>query len=297
MTQATANGIRLEYECFGDESRPALLLIMGLGGQLTLWPEPFCRQLAEAGFYVIRFDNRDVGLSEHIHGHSRPRLLRAGLMARLGKQLEVPYRLEDMAADALGLLDALGVERAHVAGASMGGMIAQLLALDTPQRLRSLAAIMTSSGNPRLPQASMGLQLRMVRPRRRHDRDAIIADSMRTWRLIGSPAYPPSEAELRARVAQEYDRAYYPRGIAQQMLAILAAGNRAPRLGQITTPTLVIHGEADPLIPVAAAHELAQLIPGASLEALPGMGHNLPEPLLGRIAGHMIMHMRGADER
>lgn len=295
MPQLKANGLQLEYDSFGEPANPAILLIMGLGGQMVLWPPNFCQQLAGAGYYVIRFDNRDIGLSEYIRGHARPNLLRAGVQLRLGMRPKAPYSLQDMAADAVGLLDALGIERAHVVGASMGGMIAQLMALDAPARLRSLTAIMTSSGNPRLPQASLALQFRLARPRGSHDRSSVIADSMRTWRLIGSPAYPPHADELRASVTAHYERAYHPGGIARQMLAILAAENRAPRLGRVTTPTLVVHGQHDPLVPVAAAHELARLIPQASLQILPGMGHDFPPALMPVIGQRMIAHMRQAD--
>ena len=295
MPQAQANGLTLEYETFGKPADPALLLIMGLGVQLTGWPETLCRSLAEGGYYVIRYDNRDVGLSSKIDGGGKPDLQRAGLRWFFGLPLQAPYSLEDMAADAVGLLDALGIRRAHVVGLSMGGMIGQLLAAHHAQRLLSFTAIMTSSGNRRLPQPSLKLRLRLTRGPRRRDREGLILHSMETWRLIGSPGYPAPEAELRALVEADQRRSFYPRGLARQTLAILAAKNRVPLLKRIALPTLVIHGKDDPLVPVKAAYELARHIPGARLEVIPGMGHDLPAPLLPRIAALILGHVRAAD--
>jgi pimeloyl-ACP methyl ester carboxylesterase len=295
MPQVPANGIQLEYETFGKPTDPAVLLIMGLGGQLTLWPESFCQRLAQGGYYVIRYDNRDVGLSSKIESAGRPDLMRAGIRFTLGLPVKAGYTLDDMAADAVGLLDGLGIARAHVVGMSMGGMIGQLLAARSGGRLRSFTAVMTSSGNRRLPQPSLKLRLRLTRKPKKLDRESVIRHSMETWRLIGSPAYPTDDATLRAMVERDQKRCLFSRGLARQTLAIMASPSRVPLLQQIRVPTLVIHGQDDPLVPVAAAHELARRIAGAQLEVIPGMGHDLPEALVPRIAGLILPHLRQAD--
>lgn len=295
MPQVRANGINLEYEAFGDRGAPPIVLIMGLGGQLVLWPDELCAALAGAGHHVIRFDNRDVGLSTKLETPRRPRLMRAALAARLGFRVRAPYTLDDMAHDTVGLLDALELPRAHVVGASMGGMIAQIVAAKHPQRVDSLTLIMSTSGNPRLPGPRLELQLRLVRPPPGHDREALIRHSMQTWRLIGSPQFPPDEKTLRAKVERSYDRSSYRHGLARQTLAIIASGSRVPLLRRITAPTLVIHGAEDPLVPVAAGHDLAQHIPGARLTVIPGMGHDLPAPLLPTFSKLILQHAQEAE--
>lgn len=290
MPQARANNLNLEYETFGDRAHPALLLVMGLGAQLVFWPDEFCQALADAGHYVIRFDNRDVGLSSKIEHPTRPKLARAALASMFGIKVKAPYTLDDMAQDTVGLLDALDLRSAHLVGVSMGGMIAQIVAARHPARVDSLTLIMTTSGNPRLPGPRLDLRLRLVRPPAGFDRDTLIRHSMETWRLIGSPGFPPEEQALRTKVERAYDRSSYRHGLARQTLAILVSGSRVPLLRRIEAPTLVLHGQDDPLVPVACAHELAQHIPGARLEIIPGMGHDLPAALLPRfielIAGH-----------
>jgi pimeloyl-ACP methyl ester carboxylesterase len=295
MPQVRANGINLEYETFGDRGAPPLVLIMGLGGQLLLWPEEFCRALADAGHYVVRFDNRDVGLSTKLEHARRPRLVRAALAARLGLKVKAPYTLDDMAHDTVGLLDALELPRAHIAGVSMGGMIAQIVAARHPRRVDSLTLIMSTSGNPRLPGPRLELQLRLVRPLPDHDRESLIRHSMQTWRLIGSPQYPPDETTLRAKVERSYDRSSYRKGLARQTLAIIASGSRVPLLKRIEAPTLVIHGQDDPLVPVAAGHDLAHHIPGARLSIIPGMGHDLPPALLPTFTQLIVQHAQEAE--
>lgn len=280
MPQVRANGLNLEYETFGDAGAPPLLLIMGLGAQMVLWPEELCRALADAGHYVIRFDNRDVGLSSRVEHRGRPRVARTALAAMFGIRLKVPYTLDDMAQDTVGLLDALALRRAHVVGASMGGMIAQIVAAKYPERVHSLGLIMTTTGNPRLPGPRLDLRLRLVRRPSGTDREALIRHSMETWRLIGSPQYPPEETALRARLERAYDRSSDRQGLARQTLAILASPSRVPLLKRIEAPTVVIHGREDPLVPVAGAYDLARHIPGARLEIVPGMGHDLPTELL-----------------
>lgn len=296
MPHVQANGIHLEYETFGKPSAPAILLIMGLGGQLLLWPEALCRALADGGYHVIRYDNRDVGLSSKIDSAGKPDLNRAALRYLLRLPLKAGYTLDDMAADALGLLDALGIAKAHVVGLSMGGMIGQILAAQHGARLLSFTAIMTSSGNRGLPQPSLTLRMRLTRRPKSVTRESLIQHSVNTWKLIGSPGYPTPEAELRAMVERDQARCLYPRGMARQTLAIMAAPSRAPLLGRIKAPTLVIHGLADPLVPVAAGRELGRLIPGARLELIEGMGHDLPAPLLPRIGRLILSHVNAAGQ-
>jgi pimeloyl-ACP methyl ester carboxylesterase len=295
MPQALANGLTLEYETFGRAQAPAILLVMGLGGQLTLWPDSFCQALADAGYYVVRYDNRDIGLSSKIDAAGRPRLMRAGLAYTLGLPVKAGYTLDDMAQDAIGLLDALRIKRAHVIGASMGGMIAQILAAKYPRRINSLVSVMSSSGNPRLPGPAWKIRLRMVNRPNTLDRETLVRHSMQIWQLIGSPDYPLSEPEMRVRLQQSYERSSYPHGLARQTLAILASGSRLGLLAAIRAPTLIVHGAADRLVPVAAAHDLAKHIAGARIEIIPGMGHDLPEPLIPRLVASMLHHFASAE--
>ena len=294
MAQYQTNGITLEAETFGDPQHPAIVLIMGLGCQLVVWPVALCEALAAAGFYVVRFDNRDIGLSEKIKGERDPQFFKNILRSKLGLKVRAPYLLADMAKDTLGLMDALGIRRAHIVGLSMGGMIAQTLALDHAERLLSLTSIMSSSNNPRLPQASFKVQKRLVRRPKSRERDALIDHGAETWMVLASPHAIPSEEERRLLAALSVDRSIYPRGYIHQLLAILASGSRHRRLPEIKLPTLVIHGEDDPLVPVAAGYEQAKLIPGAAIEVLKHMGHDLPKPLLPRIAALITGHAQRA---
>jgi pimeloyl-ACP methyl ester carboxylesterase len=294
MPTARANGLTLHYETSGDPSHPPLLLIMGLGGQLITWPQPLIDALAAAGYYVIRFDNRDAGLSTELKELGKPDLLRAGIASTLRLPVRAPYALDDMADDTLGLLDALGIDSAHIVGISMGGMIAQLLAIRHPARVRTLTLIMTHSGNPSLPGARWPIRLRMVLRPKLQSREQIVRYSMQTMRLIGSPGFPFPDDVLRAMQTAQFDRAFRPAGLARQTAAILAAGNRAKALRRMQRPTLVIHGADDPLIPVAAGYELATLIPNADLEVIAGMGHDVPPQLVPRLAASLIRHADSA---
>ena len=294
MPQIATNGIHLEVETFGSPGHPAMLLIMGLGCQLVVWPVALCEALAAAGYYVIRFDNRDIGLSTKIKGERDPRFFWNIFKSRIGLKVTAPYTLDDMALDCVGLLDAMGIARAHVIGLSMGGMVAQLLALDHAERVLSLTSVMSSSNNPRLPQASLTVQKRLVRRPKSKARDALIEHGAETWMVLASPHAIPTEVERRALAELSVDRMIYPRGYIHQLLAILASGSRHRRLPDIRVPTLVLHGEDDPLIPVAAAHEQHRLIPHSKLEVLPHMGHDLPKPLLPRIAELLTGHARNA---
>lgn len=287
MPQIDANGLRLHYELSGPADGPPVLLIMGLGGQLITWPEPFCEALATAGYRLIRFDNRDAGLSTRLTALGKPDLLKAGIASTLRRPVRAPYQLDDMAADALALLDGLGVASAHVVGISMGGMIAQLMALRQRERVRSLSLLMTHSGDPWLPGPRWPIRWRMVRRPGLRERDEIIRHSMYTQRLIGSPAFRPDAETLYAQIARQYDRGHHPAGVARQTAAILAAPDRSAALRELRLPTLILHGKQDPLIPVAAARQLKRLMPHARLELFEGMGHDLPGALLAPLAARM----------
>jgi len=278
MPRARANGIELEYERFGRAGDPPLLLVMGLGAQMILWHDEFCDALVDRGFQVIRYDNRDVGRSTWLDAAGMPDVLGALAAAGSGRPIDAPYRLSDMAADAAALLDALELEAAHVVGASMGGMIAQSLAIEHPARVCTLTSIMSTTGHPDLPPArpeAMALLLTPVPD----ERAAQIERSVQASRAIGSPAYPSDEAELRALAERAFERGVNPPGFARQLVAILASGNRRQALGGVRAPTLVIHGADDPLVPVEAGRDTAASVPGAELLEIAGMGHDLPRAL------------------
>jgi pimeloyl-ACP methyl ester carboxylesterase len=290
MAQITANDITIEYEDYGDPGDPAILLVMGLGAQLTLWPIELVDALAERGFRVIRYDNRDIGLSQKMDGEKAPGIFKLVLMNRLGLKPRVPYTLSDMAADGVGLLEALNIDNAHIVGASMGGMIAQLIAAEHPKRTASLTSIMSTTGNRKLPAAQKeAIKVLTTRPPSA-DEEVLVAHGIRVARTIGSPAYPPSEERLLSRVREGVRRSYYPDGLPRQLAAILADGDRRKRLATVSAPTLVIHGEADPLVPLAGGLDTAESIPGARISTFPGMGHDLPlalvEPIADLIAEH-----------
>ncbi len=275
MPSVKANGIDIAYDEFGDRAAPVILLIMGLGVQLTGWRESFCRRLAAGGFRVVRYDNRDVGHSTKFEGAGVPSMGETMQKAMRGQPIDAPYILTDMANDAAGLLDALGVKKAHVVGASMGGMIAQDFAADNPNRTASLVSIMSSSGRPGLPPAKPEAMMALTVPPPATDRESVIAHTMKARRTIGSPGYPEDEAVLRQQVADSYDRSYYPQGMARQFAAIVADGSRVERLGKIRAPSLVIHGADDPLVPVEAGKDTVAGIAGAELLVVPGMGHGI----------------------
>lgn len=294
MPQINANGLQFEYETFGNAKDPALLLIMGLGGQLVQWPDEFCEALAGGGYYVIRYDNRDVGLSTRMGHLGKAKLVSAGLLSTLRLPVKSAYKLDDMAVDAVGVLDALSIQSAHIVGISMGGMIGQIVAAKHPARVRSFVSIMSSSGHKNLPGPSLRIQLRMIKRPKAFDRESLINYSMETWRLIGSPAFPTPSEVLRARVERAFDRANYPQGLGRQTVAILASGSRMPLLPKINAPTLIIHGDKDPLVHVAAAYNLARYISGAKLEIISGMGHDLPPQLLPQLQQMILSHLKSA---
>lgn len=293
MPQANVNNITIEYESFGAERDPMILLIMGLGMQLIAWPEGFCRELAGRGFRVIRYDNRDTGFSTKFDGARTPSIASLLLRSVLRLPARIPYTLQDMADDAAGLLDALDIDAAHLVGASMGGMIAQNFAVQHAERTQSLTSIMSTSGHRSLPGADPLVTRHIFRARPDgSDREAVIAHNVRTLELIGSPGYPVDEDTRRELCSMSFDRCFYPSGFKRHVAAIIMDGDRRDRLRRIKAPTLVIHGREDRLVPLAGGIDTAEHVPGAVLEIIDGMGHNLPEPLWPRliemIAGHAL---------
>ena len=287
---AKVGDIELCYETFGDPADPALLLVMGLGTQMIGWPDEFCARLADRGFFAIRYDNRDVGRSTHLRGRRAPSI--KDLLLR-DKSAAV-YSLGDMAADGIGLLDHLGIDRAHVAGASMGGMIAQLMAARHPDRVRSLASIMSNTGHRW--KGTPGLRIYPVFLRRpAGDREGAIESTVSTFRLIGSPDFPLDEEELRTVAQLSYERGYNPAGTARQLAAILASGDRAAELRDIAAPTVVIHGTRDVLVRPSGGRATARAIPGARLVEIEGMGHDLPRAVWDRIVDAIVANTERAD--
>lgn len=283
MARAKANGIEIEYETFGSRQDPALLLIMGLGAQLTLWPESLCEGLAEQGFFVVRYDNRDVGLSTDFDEAGLPNLMDAFAKLMKGETVDAPYLLSDMAADAIGLLDALGIDRAHMVGGSMGGMIAQVIAATHPTRTRSLVSIMSTSGRYGLPAGKPEAVAMLSAQPEGTEREQLIAHGIKLRTVISGPGYPTDPAAMRALVERNVDRRYYPPGAARQYLAIMASGPRVDLLKTVKVPTLVLHGEDDPLLPVECGRDVAALVPGAKIETFPGWGHDVPEQMVPKL--------------
>jgi len=297
MPTLTTNGIRIAFDTAGDPKAAPVLLVHGLGMQLTDWPDEYIEGLVDLGFYVIRFDNRDCGPSAGFEqsGMLTPTL--AWLKSRIGWPLKSACRLDDMAGDALGVLSALGVARAHVVGVSMGGMIGQILAARHPQRVLSLTSIMSSSGRRGLPGPTPAARQALLRrPPDRNDVDGMIEHVVTLMRALGSPAYPTPDKLLRRRAARLLRRGPCQEGMARQMMAVTASGDRSALLKTITVPTLVIHGAADPLVPVACGIDTAQLVPGARLKIIEGMGHDLPPQLAERLLALIDAHARGKME-
>ena len=277
-----ANGLRLCYEEFGDKQNPSIVLIMGLGTQMVSWPDAFCDMLADLGFHVVRFDNRDIGLSEKIAVSQPVNLIRQALRQRLGLAIRAPYTLSDMAIDTIALLDALNIDKAHWVGASMGGMISQVLAAEHPSRTLTLTSIMSTTGKRNLPQAPLKVLKQMLTRPSVDDETAYLKHAIKTWRLIGSPAYPPSDEDLKERILRSARRSYYPAGYRNQAAAIMASGDRRGLIRRIKCPTLIIHGKADILVPVEGGIDTARNIKHANLQLIEGMGHDLPKELLPR---------------
>ena len=294
MPTLKSNGISIAYDTAGDPKAMPMLLIMGLGMQLTAWPDDFVEGLVDLGFYVIRFDNRDCGLSSKFTHAGTPNLTLAYLKSLVRWPLKSAYSLEDMAADAIGVMSALGVARAHVVGLSMGGMIGQILTARHPERVLSLTSIMSSSGRRGLPGPTRKARAALLRraPDAR-DQEALISHFAELWRTIGSPAYPTPDKLLRQRIAAALRRNVCPSGLARQMLAIAGSGERNDLLQTIARPTLVIHGAADPLLPLACGIDTAHQVPGARLAVIEGMGHDLPPQLIERLLALIDAHAHG----
>jgi pimeloyl-ACP methyl ester carboxylesterase len=291
MPNIRANNIDIYYEENGPADGPVILLVMGLGAQMIAWPDEFIDGLVAKGHRVIHYDNRDAGLSQRMDGAKTPNLAWTMLKARFGLPVRVPYTLTDMAADGIGLLDALGIKKAHVAGASMGGMIVQLMAANHRERLLSMTSIMSSSGKPGLPGARADIQKNfMVKRAADASRDDAVAFGTELVRSFSYPDPARPENAHAEITAKAFDRGYYPVGTRRQLLAIIADGSRVERLKKITTPTLVVHGGADPLVPKEGSEDIARHIPGARLEIIDEMAHDLPPSQVGRmvdlIAGH-----------
>ncbi|MDP3746963.1 MAG: alpha/beta hydrolase [Phenylobacterium sp.] len=285
MPQITANGIPLHYELHGPETGEPLLLIMGLGAQMTRWPPALVAELAARGYRVVQYDNRDVGLSHKLDEAGAPDMQEVYKALMSGQKPPVAYILSDMAADGVGLMDALGFERAHIVGASMGGMIAQMIAAEHPSRVLSLTSIMSTTGNPSLPPAKPEAMERLTQrgPSPLEDLEGFLDYGIAGARIMNGPNYQADEAELRASMKSDFERSFHPVGFARQMAAVVASGDRRAALATITAPTVVVHGADDPLVPPTGGEDTHATIPGSELHILPNMGHNLPKPLIGTL--------------
>ncbi|MEO1232100.1 MAG: alpha/beta fold hydrolase [Myxococcota bacterium] len=282
--RAPANGLEIEYEIDGPEQGPVLLLVMGLGQQLVAWPDDFVAGFVEAGFRVVRFDNRDIGLSSKIEEESRTGVVSSFLRSRFGFSVDAPYVLDDMASDAWGLMDHLSIDRFHVLGVSMGGMIAQLMAIGRPERVATLTSVMSTTGERNLPSATPKALALLARRRPvKADRETLIAHSLEAKRTLAGPLFPTSEEEMWAASARTVDRMYYAPGYRRHTLAVLASPDRRTSLQSLSVPTLVVHGTADPLVPVGHGRRTAELVPRSRLELIEGWGHDLAPGVRPRI--------------
>ena len=278
MPHVKANGLDIYYESHGPDDAEPILLIMGLGAQMSRWSPDFIAALTDAGHRVIAFDNRDIGLTEKLDAAGPPDMPAIFQAIREGRKPTVAYTLDEMAADAAGLIEALGIERAHIVGASMGGMIAQLVAADHPHRTLSLTSIMSTTGNPELPRAKPEAMARLNTPAPdpTKDLDAYLASAVAGAKVMAG-TYPVDEAQVRAQSLSDFRRSYYPVGFQRQYVGVLASPDRRPKLKTIKAPTVVIHGEDDPLVPVEGGRDTAANIPGADLRIIPGVGHEMPK--------------------
>lgn len=289
------NGLRIEYESDGDETAPAVVLTMGLGMQLTAWPTSLVQAIVQAGYRVIRFDNRDIGLSSQLDHLGVPNIGWQLVRSRLGLAVRSPYGLQDMAHDAIGLLDALGVQRAHLVGVSMGGMISQRIAATAPGRVLSLTSVMSSSGAPGLPGPRADVTRALLKRPRSRRPEHVAAHALNMFRLIGSPAFPQDMPAFEQRVLADAVRSHRPDGVARQLLAVASDTGRHTVLKGITCPTLVLHGTADPLVPIACGRDTAARIPDARFEAIDGMGHDWPPGVATLLARHIVPHIQAVQ--
>lgn len=290
-------GIELFYEDNGDPAHETILLIMGLGAQMTLWPDELVEELVGHGFRVVRYDNRDIGLSQKFEGAKAPKPAWQIIRKRIGWPAKVPYTLEAMADDAVGLMTALEIQKAHVVGASMGGMIAQLTAINHPERLHTLTSIMSTTGNGSLPMADKSAMEALVAPLKSLEEEDLVAHGLNIARNIGSPGYPIDIERHRERTLRTVRRSVYPAGLPRQLAAIIDDGCRRSRLASVEAPTLVLHGEDDPLVKLAGGEDTAKHIPGAKLVTFPGWGHDLPLELIEPLAAHVADHARSVSEK
>ncbi|MBS1691319.1 MAG: alpha/beta hydrolase [Actinobacteria bacterium] len=285
---ARSGELDIHYEDMGNPDDPAVLLVMGLGAQLLLWREAFCEKLVDQGLRVIRYDNRDVGLSSKLNGaHTGAALVPRLLRSFVGMRSQAVYTLEDMADDAVALLDHLGIEQAHVVGASMGGMIAQIFAARHHKRTNTLAVIFSSNNQPLLPPPGPKQLMAILQRPKDGSREAIIENAVRVNRIIGSPGYPAPQDRVRADAVEGFDRSYYPAGVGRHFAAVLGSGSLLHYNRQVTAPTVVLHGRADKLMRPSGGRAIARAIPGAKLVLFDGMGHELPEPLWDDIVGEL----------
>ncbi|MHA2109654.1 MAG: alpha/beta fold hydrolase [Candidatus Hodarchaeales archaeon] len=284
---ASSNDLKICYDTFGEDTNPPILLIMGLGEQMITWEEEFCKEIASHSYFVIRFDNRDVGLSTKFDDSPVPDIF--AMMQ--GEQVEVPYQLIDMAKDSIGLLDALNIRNAHICGVSMGGMIAQTIAIEFPDRIRSLISIMSSTGNPDLPLSTPEASAALMTPPE-PERAARIEQGVEMWRIFDGGTLPFDEIAIRNRLARSYDRSFYPLGTVRQIAAIFTSGSRTEALKSINIPSLVIHGDVDPLVPIEGGRDTANSIPGAKFVSVDGMGHNISPTLAPQIISEILNHIK-----
>lgn len=291
-----ANGIDICYEIFGAADAEPMLLIMGLGAQMVLWDDAFCERLAARGFRVIRFDNRDIGRSSKFSGGKRVSPMELLKLRFFNIPVEAPYRLLDMAKDTVALMDALSIPSAHLVGASMGGMIAQEVAISFPQRPRSLTSVMSSTGNPKVPPPTREAAMLLMRPTPR-TKEEFIARFTQTWKLLRVGKFPLDEARDLMRAERIFARGLHYEGSARQLRAILASGSRKQRLQAVTAPTLVIHGTVDPLVHPFAGKDTAASIPGAKLMMVDGMGHALPVEMWPQVIDAIAAHAHGAARK
>lgn len=292
----TPNGLTLTYEDLGNRKDPAVILIMGLGAQMTVWPDSLCHSLVSKGLRVVRFDNRDVGLSSALDEHGNPSLVKAWFRRTLKMNPQAPYLLKDMAQDVLHLMDGLGIKKAHIVGASMGGMIGQLLAAKHKKRVLSFTSVMSTAGAPTLPSRKLNVLMHLMRRPNHYSRDAAIRYTVKLNQLIGSPAYPVSEDELYDDAKRNFDRSSDSSGFKRQLVAITATGDRQHLVRKIKAPTLVIHGSDDPIIPVEDGINTAEHIRKSKLKVIDGMGHNIPEALVPKISKMIVKHVRKVEK-
>ena len=286
MPKANVNNIEIEYETIGNPNSKPLLLIAGLGSQLLAWSDEICESLAESGFFIIRFDNRDVGLSTKFDDAGIPDMMEISAAYNRGEKPDIPYTLEDMTDDAVGILDALNIDKAHICGASMGGMIAQIIAYKHPSRVQSLTVIMSTTGNPELPPSKPEILMQFFAPVP-SEREAYIDEMVKRDSLIYGN-FTNNEDQGRDYRTKEYDRSYYPEGIARQLASMAIPGNIKPKISAIRAPTIIIHGSEDPFNHIEAGKEIASTIPGAELLIIDGMGHSFPSEIIPHIVKALV---------